>query len=348
MDQLSYEHQSHKDITVIIPAMVLPSRIPFLMKTLSSVMNQDFEKDRYEIILISNSHIINDVIEPILADNIRVIVDTGASSLGTKLYTAITFSKGDIISFCEDDDELYPGALSYIFEKFNKRPIDYLHVNYDTIDRDSKKISVPTHMSRQKRAHKLRFVEFDYTIGIPLMSMITKSGALGNVSCVSVRAAFIKKYLFLLKDLNYGIDCMLFFIPLVFHAKMAMSGEKFTRYRIHQQNTSKNMMLNQHKKDDGKFLTMHEIINRVNYLRGTKQGFAVNKLLEVFTIETELITEITLNESPRRYILNMLIKLIHTSGLKNGLAEESFLIKSVLYLISKKAMSMAVSYIHRG
>lgn len=348
MGQLSFEQQGLIDITVIIPAMVLPSRIPFLKKALASVINQDFEKVRYEIMIISDSHLIYDVINHETADNIRIIVDPNASTLGTKLYTAITFARGEIISFCEDDDELSQGELSYLFQQFKGRQIDYLHVNYDTIDKDSKKIRVPTHMSRQRRAEKLRFVEFDNTIGIQSLSKITRSGVLGNVSCVSVRADFIEKYLFLLKDLNYGIDSMLFFIPLVFNAKMALSGDKLTRYRIHQQNTSKNMMVNYPSKDDGKFLTMYEINKRVDLLRGTKPVKSVDKLLEVFIIETGLITEITLNASSRRRILHMLIKLILKCGLRNRLAEESFLIKSVLYLISKKTMNTAVSYIHRG
>ena len=348
MDLLPFKQQCPKDITVIIPAMVLPLRIPFLKKALDSVINQDFEKDRYEIIVISDSPHISDVIKPVNADNVRIVVDPFASSLGTKLYTAIALSRGEVISFCEDDDELFPGELSYLFERFNSRRIDYLHVNYYTIDKDSKKIRVPTQMSRQRRARKLRFKEFDYTIGIRSLSKITRSGALGNVSCVSVRTTFIKKYLFLLKDLNYGIDSMLFFISLKFRAKMAISGEQLTRYRIHQQNTSKNMMVSYHSKDNGKLLTMHKLIERVNFLREKKQILAIDKLLEVFIIETELITEITLNESSRRHVLHMLIKLILKSGFRNRLIEDSFLIKSVLYLISKKTTNMAVSYIRRS
>ena len=348
MDQFAYERESYKDITVIIPAMVLPTRIPFFKKALASVINQDFEKDRYEVIVISDSHIINDVINPGTADNIRVIVDPSASGLGTKLYTAIALARGEVITFCEDDDEFSPGELSYMFEQFNRRQINYLHVNYDTVDVDSKKIYVPTQLSRQRMSQKLGFIEFDYTIGIQTMSMITKSGVLGNVSCVSIRAAFIKKYSFLLKDLNYGVDTMLFFIPLVFRTRMAVSGEKLTGYRIHQQNTSKDMMVNYPSKDDGKFLAMNEIIKKVDYLREINQGAAIDKLLEIFIIETELITEITLNSPSRRYILHMLIKLIHRSGLRNGFAEESILIKGVLYIISKKTMNRAVSYIHRS
>lgn len=347
MEQFAYERKSHKDITVVIPTMVLPSRIPFFKKALASVINQNFEKDRYEIIVSSDSYTINDIINPRDSDNILVVIDPSAYCLGAKLYNAIAVARGTVIAFCEDDDEFSPVELSYLFENFNNRSIDYMHVNYDIINGSSKKIYVPTQLSRTRRAKKLGFIEFDHTIGIRSLSRIVKSGVLGNVSCVSIRKTFIKERSFLLKDLNYGIDAMLFFISLVFQGKMAASGEKLTRYRIHQENTSKNMMVDPASKVDGKFLAFRETRKRVDYLRGINREATFNKLLEIFILETKLITEITLNSPSRRYVLHMLIELVRKSGIRNEFVEESFLIKSMLYVISRNVMNKAISYTHR-
>ncbi|AAT42912.1 glycosyltransferase [Picrophilus oshimae] len=85
-------------ISVIVTAY---NRSEYLLDAVKSALNQTLSKEKYEIIVIKNYN--DDNIDEFLnKNNIKNIIMDG--TIGEYLYKGINESKGDIISFLDDDD----------------------------------------------------------------------------------------------------------------------------------------------------------------------------------------------------------------------------------------------------
>jgi glycosyltransferase involved in cell wall biosynthesis len=108
-------------ISVIVTAY---NRMQFLDECLKSLENQTY-KD-FEIILVTN-------FEYNVQSNIKHIVMEG--TIGEFLYEGIKNSKGDIISFLDDDDMFHPDKLGHINDIFLKNEnLAYYHNGAQFID----------------------------------------------------------------------------------------------------------------------------------------------------------------------------------------------------------------------
>ncbi|AAT42890.1 glycosyltransferase [Picrophilus oshimae] len=101
-------------ISVIITAY---NRKEFLLDAVKSALNQTLSKEKYEIIVIKNYN--DDNIDEFLnKNNIKNIIMDG--TIGEYLYKGINESKGDIISFLDDDDLFFNNKLEYVYNLFKK------------------------------------------------------------------------------------------------------------------------------------------------------------------------------------------------------------------------------------
>ena len=192
-------------ISVIITAY---NRKEFLLNAIKSVINQTLNKKYYEIILIKNftDKIIDDFINK---NNIKSILMDG--TIGEFLYAGINESKGDIISFLDDDDLFFSNKLEHVYNLFkNNINLVYFHNNTLYIDRNGKKVK------------KIQKNNIDF-----------------NLSCISIRKFIIDKNV--LKKIWTAPDTLIYLFGLKSDKKLINSNIKLNFYRIHNKNTSNNL-----------------------------------------------------------------------------------------------------------
>ncbi|WP_048816751.1 glycosyltransferase family 2 protein [Caldisphaera lagunensis] len=97
-------------ISVIVTAY---NRKKYLPYALQSLEQQTLDKDKFEVIVIKNfeDQLSDKIIE---RNNWKNMVIEENNTLGEKLSLGIDESKGDIITFLEDDDMYKPERLMYI------------------------------------------------------------------------------------------------------------------------------------------------------------------------------------------------------------------------------------------
>ncbi|SMD30796.1 glycosyltransferase family 2 protein [Picrophilus oshimae] len=120
-------------ISVIITAY---NRKEFLLDAVKSALNQTLSKEKYEIIVIKNYND-NNIDKFLNKNNIKNIIMDG--TIGEYLYKGINESKGDIISFLDDDDLFFNNKLEYVYNLFKKNNnLIYYHNNSKIIDKNGK------------------------------------------------------------------------------------------------------------------------------------------------------------------------------------------------------------------
>ncbi|WP_048816757.1 glycosyltransferase family A protein [Caldisphaera lagunensis] len=102
-------------ISVIVTAH---NRKKYLPYALQSLEKQTLDKDKFEVIVVKNfeDQLSDKIIE---RNNWKNIVTEENNTLGEKLSLGIDESKGDIITFLEDDT-YKPERLMYIYKSFQK------------------------------------------------------------------------------------------------------------------------------------------------------------------------------------------------------------------------------------
>ncbi|MFH1368221.1 MAG: glycosyltransferase family 2 protein [Elusimicrobiota bacterium] len=115
----------------------------FIDKAAESAMNQDFPKDKYEILVIDDEST-DDTAERVrkYGDKIRYICQKNTGQAGV-FNTGFENSKGEIICFLDADDYWYPGKLKAVAAAFDKHPevglvqhpSDYVDENCSRMDK---------------------------------------------------------------------------------------------------------------------------------------------------------------------------------------------------------------------
>ncbi|WP_054964382.1 glycosyltransferase family 2 protein [Acidiplasma aeolicum] len=182
-------------ISVIITAY---NRQEFLTDAVNSVLNQNLERKYYEIIVVKNFTDTN--IDNFLNSNgiINIIMD---GTIGEFLYKGISVSKGDVISFLDDDDLFSHNKLTIIFEKFSNL-CNYLH--------NSQKVFTSNEMDiKRYNTNNLSF----------------------NLSSISIRKELINMNF--LRSIKACPDNFIFYCALSKNARICSTDLKFTMYRLH-------------------------------------------------------------------------------------------------------------------
>ena len=192
-------------ISVIITAY---NRKEYLLDAIKSVLGQTLNKTLYEIIVIKNFK--NEIIDKFIENNnIKNILMDG--TVGEFLYAGIMESKGDIISFLDDDDLFVSNKLEYVYNLFkNNNNLVYFHNNTFYIDSNNKKFK------------KIQNNSIDF-----------------NISCISIRKDIINKNL--LKEIWTAPDTLIYLFSLRSNRKIVNSNIRLNFYRIHEENISNNL-----------------------------------------------------------------------------------------------------------
>ena len=184
-------------ISVIIIAY---TRKEFLLDAIKSAINQTLSKDKYEIIVIKNYK--DEVIDEFIDNNNIENILSNNNSLSGKIYEALKLSKGNIISFLEDDDLFFNNKLEYIYNLFkNNNNLVYYHNSYMAIKEN-----------KEKAQHNNPSYHF-------------------NTSCISIKKSIIN--LEKLKNFESGLDTFMYLSALESKGKLLHNNEKLNFYRVH-------------------------------------------------------------------------------------------------------------------
>jgi len=130
-------------ISVIITAH---NRREFLLDAVNSALNQTLPKDEYEIIVVKNFE--DERIDKFLEEhNVRNII-VEEEPLGAKIVKGVEESRGEVVSFLEDDDLWLPQKLDIVKQVFKDKDVIYYHNDFynftDRINIDAVNIKFTT------------------------------------------------------------------------------------------------------------------------------------------------------------------------------------------------------------
>jgi glycosyltransferase involved in cell wall biosynthesis len=110
-----------------------------LARAVNSVLNQSFQTDNFELILVNDSG------KPLQAGNwaessqVKVLT-TQQRERSVARNTGAAIAKGQFLHFLDDDDWLLPGALDAFWELSKRSQSEWLYGGTQLVDRDGKEI----------------------------------------------------------------------------------------------------------------------------------------------------------------------------------------------------------------
>lgn len=239
-------------ISVIITAY---NRRNFLLGAIKSVLSQTLPKNKYEIIVIKNFS--DDRIDKYIeGNNIKNILMDG--TIGQFLSIGIKESRGNIISFLDDDDLFFNNKLEYVYSIFkNNKKLVYYHNLPKFIDENNIYLS--------KTNHSISF----------------------NISCISIKRNIIN--LEALKNLYIIQDSFMYCSALESHGMIIRGKQILTYYRFH------NSTSNYKEKNDSKIIHKNELF--VNYLLNFENLYKVfkNDRVKIYILNYIITLKIEMN-----------------------------------------------------
>ena len=184
-------------ISVIITAY---NRESFLLNAIKSAVNQTINKRHYEVIVIKNfkEHTVDEFIDN---HNIKNIFMDG--SVGKFLYSGVSVSTGEIISFLDDDDLFSKDKLQVVYNKFkSNNNLCYYHNAHITVNE--------------------QYQKFDSKLGRSITF---------NLSSISVRKSILN--LNNLKKINSNTDHFMYLSALESDNNIIADKEELTYYMFH-------------------------------------------------------------------------------------------------------------------
>jgi len=236
-------------ISVVITAY---NRKEFLMDAIKSVINQTLDKKYYEIIVVKN---FNDdkIDEYIDKNNIKSILMD--ATMGEFLYKGINESKGNIISFLDDDDLFLNNKLEYVYNLFkNNKDTVYYHNRPIFVDIDNNIL-------------KIKNINPDF-----------------NMSSISIRNDIIN--LNLLREITLLPDCFMYYSALESNKKVITDNTGFTYYRYHD-SISRNLSSNIEERKIFNVNSIKNIIKNFKLLSSFFESSSVNSNI-IMWINTQI------------------------------------------------------------
>jgi glycosyltransferase involved in cell wall biosynthesis len=237
MHKIIFEPESTIETPFISVVVTAFNRKEYILEAVKSVLNQTLERSKYEVIVIKNY--LDESIDDFLRKNNVVNIYTDEIGLGAKLAYGIERSRGQAISFLEDDDLFLPIKLDEISDIFKKNK-DAVYIRneiYNTVNPNNEisKISMGRDISLIN--HEKHIINTLDIKNIAHIYHLFRKCGVGNNSSISVRKNFYESSTTFLNDMNYLTDLFLFFWA-IFKGKMnellVFSETPLSIWRIHE------------------------------------------------------------------------------------------------------------------
>ena len=222
-------------ITVII--VVHRKRQNYLPYAIESVLNQTLNRTSYEIILVKDFE--DNVMSNDLSKKgvqVLTLLDDRESA---KLALGISYSKGEVLCFLEDDDAFDSNKLSDIFTLFSlNHDIVFYKNKIKMIDQSGIEIvnGHNKHLERNKFGDNACLVQ---ARNRQSLSELVKLESDFNISSISIRKSILLNHLQQLSSLHASFDVFFMIIAYLSKGEMFADQKCLTFFRVHGFNMSK-------------------------------------------------------------------------------------------------------------
>lgn len=196
------------------------------MEAMKSLAEQSLDRNDFEVVVVKN-YSDGDIDDYAASQGYRLI-NTQATTVGSKMAIGMRESTADIVSFLEDDDIFEPDKLKLISQYFaDKEELGFIHNSYTIVDEDGK------FYAKDPRGDRLVELNFTGSFVSSCSQSHLKFTDLGYCSCLSLRKELVENDLKQLESIMSSPDFFLLFSLINAGARGYRIPEKLTRYRLH-------------------------------------------------------------------------------------------------------------------
>lgn len=272
------------------------------MNAVESALHQSLNREEFEIIVIKN--FVDSSIDKFLeVHKIRNII-TSLNTTGEWFEIALNNSKGDVITFLDDDDLYVQNKLEIVKEMFSKYSnLIYLHNN-------SKKFySTNQDINTYERGILQNIINIDINTRSGFIQALRKN-YFQNLSAISIRREVLEKGIEYIKQTNHGTDMVIFISSLNigglrFHIDACLS-----LYMIHQEshtNSPKGDLLEFQNK---RKITIPYYINDFYLLFNMVENNHAKHYLEIRTFTSKIWLDLISEKRTRFFFVQEIFKIL--------------------------------------
>jgi len=237
-------------ISVIVTAYNRRKYLPFALRSLEA---QTLPRDRFEVIVVKNFE--DKESDDIISRNGWKSVYEDTTYHGRKIFVGLEESKGDVITFLEDDDMYTNNRLEEVYKAFTSYDrLVYFHNSWAVIGENGNVFERPPPFLFISKnlvggspividVDRLRGLAKRYNVNVADLVLKVRAGADVNNSSLAVRRSVLEANVHLLKGLPTSIDFFVFASSLRAGGLMYFTDEKLTLYRVHGENWSSELRL---------------------------------------------------------------------------------------------------------
>lgn len=228
-------------ISVII---VAHNRRKYLREAIVSVLNQSFNKDRYEIIVVKN-FFDKEIDDFISSHGVRWFYAED-TKFGEEMRIGIEESVGDIICPLDDDDMFHREKLSSVYKAFSGyKELGYYHNDRIVVHDTSEKFSesgigsnpdlqeVSFYDDRPNRVSNKGFYRYYTKLDrIDVRDLLFRYRADFNTSSIAIRSDLASECISRLKSVKISADTFFLFFAIENHFPIMVDFDRLTYYRV--------------------------------------------------------------------------------------------------------------------
>ena len=202
------------------------NRREYILEALRSLDSQTFRD--FEVIVVKNY--VDDKIDRYIEDRgFTNVLDTNVK-LGHKVAAGLRNSRGEIITFLEDDDMYQAHRLERLAKVFEDPRVTYFHNDAILVDENGRTMvqAEPVEETSRVRDEEKR---------VKLKYLDDKRAGFNN-SSIAVRRELVERYLGEINNININVDNFIFFSALCNSGDVVITDSRLTFYRIHASNYS--------------------------------------------------------------------------------------------------------------
>jgi glycosyltransferase involved in cell wall biosynthesis len=304
---------SNYDISIIITAHL---RDKYLDKAFESVLAQDFDKKRTELIIVYKFDHDSDKLKTIKekANIFGNFIDyqTSSDPLSFKIREGVETSKGNIICFLEDDDLFEPNKLKIVYKTFMETDnLGYFHNDHYIIN-EMGQVTYKSLINREKSTlidginsenFREQFLKI-YQSGSPQF----------NLSSICMKRDLVLKDWLSRFTGRRATDVLLFLMAVNSSARIFLSHDRLTFYRVHSSQISLNQShSSRYKRIMENYKLNEELLAEFEQIKKLPLSSVSKEILDLFFYLPAKIVRYGLSDKSRNVTIkdtvNYLVKL---------------------------------------
>jgi len=231
-------------ISVIVTAYNRRRYLPFALKSIEA---QSLPRDKFEVIVVKNFE--DKESDDIISRNGWKDVYEDSTYHGRKILAGLEESRGEVITFLEDDDMYVSNRLEEVYKAFKSYDrLVYFHNSQTIIDENGNLLERPPLPTSKNLVggntvivdvDKLHVFAKKYSMSVADLVLLTvRTLADTYSSSLAARRSALEVNAHLLKELPTSIDFFVFASSVKAGGLMYFTDEKLTLYRVHGENWS--------------------------------------------------------------------------------------------------------------